>query len=130
MLEALATSFDLGEDAFHACGPCVGYGFIVPSREEFIDGTLQFIDTAEDTAPNGLLFEFSKPAFDEIEPTGTGRNKVKHEAGPLAHPRAHSRVTMDGIVIEDQVQAGRIELKTSGLDSVQNGRAGKRQHTV
>ena len=107
-----------------------GYGFIVPSREEFIDGTLQFIDTAEDTAPNGLLFEFSKPAFDEIEPTGTGRNKVKHEAGPLAHPRAHSRVTMDGIVIEDQVQAGRIELKTSGLDSVQNGRAGKRQHTV
>ena len=93
---ALATSFDLCEDAFDARGPSVGHGFIVPRGKELIDGTLQFFDTAEDPTPDGFLFEFGKPAFDEIEPTGTGRDKVAHDAGALAQPGADPRMAMDG----------------------------------
>ena len=101
LFEALATPFDLAEDALDARGPRVRNRFVVPRGAELVDGTLQLIDTAEDSAPDGLLFEFGKPAFDEIEPTGTGRNEMEHETRPLAQPGAHSRVTMDGIVIED-----------------------------
>src|SRR5262249_8519401 len=68
---------------------------------------LQFFDTAKGPAPDGLLFEFGKPALDEIEPAGTGRNKMKHEAWSLTQPSANPLVTVDGIVVEDQVQAAR-----------------------
>jgi hypothetical protein len=76
LFEAQATAFDLSEDAFDARGPSVGHWFIVPSGEELIDGMLQFFDTAKDPAPDGLLFEFGKPALDQIKPAGTGRDKM------------------------------------------------------
>ena len=38
------------------------------------------------------MFEFGKPAFDEIEPARAGRDKVEREARSLAQPRADPRV--------------------------------------
>ncbi len=61
--------------------------------------------------------DFGKPAFDQIEPTGAVRNEVKREAGPLAQLGAHSRVTVDGIIVEKHVQAGR--RKKLGIEPAQ-----------
>ena len=107
LFEALATSVDFGENALDARGPGVGNRFVVPRGKKLVDCALKLIDTAEDSASDGLSFEFCKPAFDQIEPTGAGRNKMEHEARPLAQPGADSRVTMDRIVIEDEMQACR-----------------------
>jgi hypothetical protein len=92
LFEALATAFDFYEDAIDARGSNIGHRFIVPSREERVDGVLQFFDTAKGPTPDGLLFEFGKPMLDEIEPVGTGRNEVKHEARALSRPSANPRV--------------------------------------
>lgn len=97
MFKALATSFHFGEDAVDARGPYVGNRFVIPRRKELIDCALEFVDAAKDPTPDGLLFELREPAFDEIEPTGTGWDKVQHEAGALAQPSADARVAMKRI---------------------------------
>jgi len=53
---------------------------LVPSLQERVDGGLEVGYAAEDATADGLAIEFAKPAFDQVQPTGTGRDKVEHKA--------------------------------------------------
>ncbi len=76
----------------------------VPGLEEFFDGFYQVIDAEERPSPNSFRGQFSKPSLDEIQPTGTCRHKVRHEAWVSLQPATHLLVTVRAIVVHHQVQ--------------------------
>ena len=92
------------EDFFHACCPDKGCGVGVPRGKKVCDGLLQILHAAEDAASHSLLVEFGKPAFDQVEPTGTGWNEVQDEAWMPGQPAPDTFVAVGPIVVEDQVQ--------------------------
>jgi hypothetical protein len=92
------------ENALDAGGPDEGSGPGVPGIEEIEDGALQLGHAAKGAAAHRLLFEFGEPAFDQVEPTGTGGNEVEHEAGMTLQPAPHPSVAVGAVVVEDQVQ--------------------------
>ncbi len=68
---------------------------------------MQFVNAAKRATSDGLLFEFGEPTLDQVEPTGAGRDEVKHDARSFPQPVADALVGVDGIVVQDQVQAAR-----------------------
>lgn len=120
LLKALPATSDLIEDAFDAGSPDEGRGVGVPRREELGDGALKIAHTVEDAAANGLLAEFGKPTFDQVEPARTGWNEVQHEPGMMGQPALHARVAVRAVVVEDQMQ-GRAtgELSVEPLEKLQ-----------
>ena len=66
LFEALAGAVHLLEDALDAGGPDKRCGLGVPGIEEGGDGVLRLGHAAKGAAPHGLLFEFAKPAFDQV----------------------------------------------------------------
>jgi len=53
---------------------------LVRRGQKLHDGLLQFFDVGERSAAHAFAGQFSKPSLDEIEPTGTGRDKVRDKA--------------------------------------------------
>ena len=62
------TFLDLGEDAFDIGGPIVGSGTIVPTGEEFVDGSVPIRNTSERSPANRSSLEFCEPTRDEVKP--------------------------------------------------------------
>src|SRR5665213_3178087 len=48
--------------------------------------------------------DLAEPAFDEVQPTGTGGHKVADEAGMLLKPRPDFGGLVSAVVIHDQMQ--------------------------
>ncbi len=64
----------------------------------------RFSTLRKDPATDGFVVQFAKPALDQVEPTGTGRDKVEHEAGMALQPRSHVRMLMSAVIIHDQME--------------------------
>ena len=54
------------------------------SMDAFRSSTLR-----NDAPPDRLLIQVAEPTFDEIEPTGTGGDKMEHEARMTLQPVPH-----------------------------------------
>jgi hypothetical protein len=65
---------------FYRRGPDERLGNLVPRREECIDGRLQVLHASEHAPPDRLLIQVAEPTLDQVQPTGTRRDKVEHEA--------------------------------------------------
>ncbi len=51
-----------------------------------------------------LRAQFAKPPFDQVQPTGAGRDKVRHDARVALEPGPHVLVRMRPIIVHDDMQ--------------------------
>ena len=87
----------------------------IPGVEEILDALLQLLHTAKHTPADRFLIQFGEPAFDQIQPTGTGGDEVQHKPWMLGQPTSHAFVAVGAVVVEDQVQrhgAGKFQVQT------------------
>ena len=105
LFKTVSGTGDLLQDFFDAGRPDKGRWVGVPRGEKGGDGLLQILDATKDAPAHGLLAEFGKPAFDQVEPTGTGGDEVQNEARMFGQPAADPFMTMGAVIIEDQVQS-------------------------
>ena len=81
-----------------------GLGFWFQARKNssmacFKSGTLTKLPRRIAFSVNSL-----KPTLHQVQPTGTGRNKVADEPRMLLQPRLHVRLFVRPVVVHDQVQ--------------------------
>lgn len=79
----------------------------------------QLAHAGEGVAPDGLLGDEGEPAFDRVEPRGTGRSEVQVKARPAGEPRPHLRMFVTGVIVEDQMDGER--RRHVGLHFAQKG---------
>ena len=73
----------------------------------FHDGVLQLGDAFEDTAADAISGDLGKEPLDHVEPGRRGWCEVQVKAGMRFEPALYGRGLMSGIVVNDQVNAGR-----------------------
>ena len=98
---------ELFGDGFDGCRPEKGLGMLVPRRQKFPDRLFQVCDAMKGIATHPLARQFTKPALDQIQPTGTGGHKVGCETRVTPEPSAHLGVLVSAVVIQHQVQGHR-----------------------
>ena len=94
---------DLFEDFFHALGPHKRLGIFVVNFDVRFDGFDQVFDAFKHPATDAFAGNFTEPPLDQIEPRGTGRDKVQMKSFVLLDPSLNFWVLMRGIVIDDQM---------------------------
>ena len=116
LFQGLKAAREFGLNGLDGSCPDKGSRFVVPSVEEIDDGFLQIVDAEERTSANTFGSQFSEPAFDEIEPTGTGGHKVRDETRMSFEPGDGLRMLMRTVVIHHQVQgdvAGKLLIESA-----------------
>ena len=71
-LKCLFAAVELLDDRIHRGGPDKRLGVGVLSEEKLLNGHFQVFDADKDSAPDSFAGQLSKPALDQIQPTGTG----------------------------------------------------------
>ena len=104
LFQGLATTREFLLDRFDGRGPYEGFGILIPSREKSFDGCLEIGNAEEYAAADGLIVQVPEPSLDQIHPTGTGGDEVRHEAGIAFQPRLYFRVLVRPIIIHDEMQ--------------------------
>jgi hypothetical protein len=61
-------------------------------------------DAVEAAAVDGLAGDQGEPAFDQVEPRGTGRSEVQMEARVGGEPVHDRRMLVGDVVVADQMQ--------------------------
>ena len=77
---------------------------LVPGREEFFNGGDQIGDVEKGTAADAFVGEFSKPAFNQVQPTATGGDIVDYVARMLREPSFNVRVPVRAVIVHHQMQ--------------------------
>ena len=103
LFECLTAVSALLLNGFDRSRPDEGSGIFIPRHQELRDRQLQIFHAAEGAPPHSLGGQLSKPALDEIEPTGTGRHEVREEAGMPCEPGLHLGMRVRAVVVHDQV---------------------------
>ena len=80
LLKGLASAREFLLDLLDGRCPHERFRMLVRRGQKLHDGLLQFFDVGERSAAHAFAGQFSKPSLDEIEPTGTGRDKVREKA--------------------------------------------------
>jgi hypothetical protein len=73
-------------------------------REPASDGQLQTPDAVEAAAADGLAGDQGEPAFDQVEPRGTGRSEVQMEARVDSEPVRDRGMLVGPVIVADQMQ--------------------------
>jgi len=94
-------------DGFYRRGPDERLRVLVPRRGECVDRRLQFVHATEHTSSDRLLIQVAEPTFNQIQPTGTGRDEVEHETRVTLKPGLHLLVLVGSIVAYNQVKRDR-----------------------
>ena len=76
----------------------------VPRREEGLNRSLQVRHAAEDTSADRLAVQVSEPALDQVQPTGTRGDEVKHKAWVPLEPVPHLLMVVSSVVIHDEME--------------------------
>src|SRR6478609_7489882 len=71
--------------------------------EEGANGGFQFLGRVEAATPDLFFRKCSKPAFNQVQPTGCGRGKVNVETWATDQPALNSSCLVGGIVVHDQM---------------------------
>jgi len=130
LFESLTTARRLFLDRFNCGCPNEGLWILIPRRQKFHNCILQIFYAAEGAPPHSLGCQFSKAALDQIEPSGTGRHKVRDEARMPFDPGLHSGMLVSAIVVHHQMQghlAGKLLLQTAHHNEQQHSDNAQRQ---
>ena len=103
LLKGSPTPGELFLDGFDSGGPYEGFGILIPSFKKCLNGSLQIGYAAEDAAADSFIVQVTEPSFNQIHPTGTGRDKVRHEARMPFQPRLDFGVLVRPVVIHNQM---------------------------
>jgi hypothetical protein len=68
------------------------------------DRPFQTPNAVEATAADGLAGDQFEPAFDQVEPRGTGRSEVQMEARVGVEPTCDRRMFVGAVIVADQMQ--------------------------
>ena len=82
--KGLPTALKFFHDGGPGRGPDARFRIGIPRGQKLRNGLPEIVHTDKDAPPNPFPGQFAKPAFDQIQPTGTGRNKMRDEAGDVA----------------------------------------------
>ena len=96
-------AIDSGDDAVWFGGPDEGFGIVVGLGDEAVDGDMQVVDGAKDTAFQPPAGELGKEAFNCVQPGCRGRRKVERPARMAFEPGLHFRMFVGRIVVENCV---------------------------
>src|ERR1700730_674032 len=64
----------------------------------------EVFDALEGAAPNPFASDFSKPAFDQIQPGRTGGSEMQMKSSMALQPSLHFGMFVGGVVVHDQMQ--------------------------
>ena len=64
----------------------------------------KLFDALEAAAPNAFARDLSEPAFDQIQPRGTGRREMQMEPPMAFEPGLDFGMFMRGVVVNHQMQ--------------------------
>ena len=76
---------------------------MIVALHEGVDFLHQIVDAGERTPANGALGDDAKPTFHLIKPRGIGGRVVHLVARPLGQPIANLRMSVGGVVIDDEM---------------------------
>ena len=91
------------EDVGGAGGPDEGFGVFVMAVDVSSDGQDEFFEVAKDAAPQPVLREIAKEAFDHVQPRRAGGSEVQMKARVLIEPALDLGVFVSCVVVADQV---------------------------
>src|ERR1035437_312118 len=97
LLQALAAAFDFGEDILGLGLPDERLGVTIPRCDECLDGANQVGDADKAATAHRLAGQIPEPAFDQIEPTGAGRNEMHLEARVPGQPTLDLRTFLGAV---------------------------------
>lgn len=95
---------DFGEDLINLLHPDERPGFLIIDPDIFMNRPNQFFNAGEGSSSNPFPRQFSKPAFDHVQPRRTRRREVKMKTRVLGQPVFDDRVGVGPIVIQDQMK--------------------------
>jgi hypothetical protein len=75
----------------------------IPGIEKIVDGVLQLVDAEERSAANALRRQLPKPAFHQVQPTGTGGYKMQSETRVLFQPSSDFFLAVGALVVDHQM---------------------------
>src|SRR5437899_3328977 len=104
LCQRLSRSLHFCHDFFHSRRPRKWSWRLVPCLQELVDSLLQIGDTAKGAASHGLLGQLTKPTLHLVEPTRTGGNKMKTEAGMAREPGLHFRMFVRAVIVQHQME--------------------------
>ena len=100
LLKRLTAAREFLLDHLNGRRPHERFRVLIPRGQKLRDGLLQFIDVGERSAAHAFAGQFPKPALDEIEPTGAGRNKVRDKARMTFEPGVDGGMFVRAIVVQ------------------------------
>jgi len=80
-----------------------GLGSSFPSSKKFSDCFFQITNAEECTATNTLPRQLTKPAFHQVQPSGTGGYEMKYETRVLFQPGLNLLLFVGAIVVHHQM---------------------------
>ena len=86
LFQGLTAARELSHDRFDGGRPNEGLRSLIPDLQEFFDRGDQVGHAEERVAADALAGELSKPALDQVQPTGTGGHEMQHETRMLLQP--------------------------------------------
>src|SRR5690349_6563468 len=92
------------DDRVCGFGPDEGLGITVSVVDVALDGGLKLDDGMEDAAPQALVGQLGKEAFDHVDPRCRGWREMRVEAGVALQPTLHLRMLVGLVVVGDQVK--------------------------
>src|SRR5213078_579162 len=104
LFQGSTTASELFLDGLDSRGPHEGFGILIPNGEKCLNGGLEVGHAEEDAAADGLVIQVAEPSLDQVHPTGTGGDEVRHETGIALQPRLYFRVLVRPVVVHDEMQ--------------------------
>src|ERR1035437_8822815 len=103
-LQSLPAAREFLRDGFDRRGPDEWLRIVIPGLEERLDGSLEAPHALEHAPPDRLAVQMAEPALDQVQPTGTCRDEVEHEARMTFEPIPHIFVLMGSVVVHDEME--------------------------
>ncbi len=104
LIERFSCSLDFFENTPHGGGPNEALRVIVVGVDEIGNGVDEFVQTAEHAASNAFVGQFAEPAFDQVQPRGTGGREMHVESRMALKPSLNLGVLMGRVVVHDKVK--------------------------
>ena len=103
MFEGLAATREFGKDGIDRRSPNEWLWVLVPGCQEFVDRGDEIVDAEERITANAFVREFSKPAFNQVQPAAACGHIVDYKAAIFPQPGFDFGGAMGPVVVHDDV---------------------------
>ena len=100
LLKRLAAARKFFLDPLDGRRPDERFRMLIPRGQKLPNGLWQFFDVGERSAAYAFAGQFPKPSLDKIEPTGTGRDKVRDKARMSFEPGLDLGMFVRAVVVQ------------------------------